>query len=215
LKALRAKGCRELVMAGPVRRPALSELRLDWRAARFFARLGRRAVGDDGLLRAVIAALESEGFEVRGVHDILGDVLAPAGVWGAHAPDPTAWTDIARGRDILRVLGDQDIGQAVVVQQGLVLGVEAIEGTDTLIRRCADLRRAGAGGVLIKLPKPEQERRADLPTVGPETVARAAASGLRGIAVAAGASVVVDIDETISEADRHGIFLLGLDEARP
>jgi hypothetical protein len=214
LRALRGAGCRELVLAGPVRRPALSELRLDWTAMRFFARLGRRTLGDDGLLRAVIAALEREGFRVRGLHEILGDVLGPAGVLGAHAPDDAALRDMARARAVLCALGAADVGQAAVVQQGLVLGVEAIEGTDALLHRCAGLRRAGPGGVLVKLPKPGQETRADLPTIGPATVARAAESGLRGVAVAADASLIVDHEATVAEADRLGLFLYGLESER-
>ena len=210
LRALRRHGCRELVLAGPVRRPALTEMRLDATAVRFFARLGRRALGDDGLLRAVIGALETEGFRVHGLQDVLGDVLAPAGTLGARAPDATAQEDIQRGRAVARLLGQADVGQAVIVQQGLVLGVEAIEGTDALMRRCAALHRAGAGGLLVKMPKPGQDRRADLPAIGPDTVATAAASGLRGIAVAAEATLLVDPEATIAAADRHGLFLHGL-----
>ena len=210
LRALRAAGCSDLVLAGPVRRPALGELRPDWTAMRFFARLGRRAMGDDGLLRAVIGALEGEGFRVHGLHEILGDILAPAGVLGMHVPDDAAHRDIARARDVAAALGRVDVGQAAVVQQGLVLGVEAIEGTDALIRRCAELRRAGPGGVLVKQPKPDQEARADLPAIGPATLSRAAEAGLRGVAVAAGATVVVDYEATVAEADRCGLFLYGV-----
>lgn len=210
LRALRAQGCRELVLAGPVRRPAVTELRPDWTAMRFFARLGRRALGDDGLLRAVMAALEREGFRVRGVHEIVGDVLAPAGVLGNVRPDAAADADVARGREVARALGAVDVGQAVVVQQGMVLGVEAIEGTDALVRRCAELHRRGPGGVLVKLPKPGQDARADLPTLGSATVATAATSGVRGIAFAAESTLLVDPEATIAAADRHGVFLQGL-----
>jgi DUF1009 family protein len=210
LRALRANGCREIVLAGPVRRPAVTEMRLDVTAMRFFARLGRRALGDDGLLRAVIRALEREGFHVRGLHEVIGDALAPAGVLGAMTPNDTASADIERGCAVARALGRADVGQAVIVQQGLVLGVEAIEGTDALIRRCATLHRAGAGGVLVKLPKPGQDKRADLPAIGPATVIAAAESGLRGIAVAAEATLLVDPAATIAAADRHHLFLQGL-----
>jgi len=210
LRALRRAACHEMVLAGPVRRPSLTELRPDWTAMRFFASLGRRALGDDGLLRAVIRALETEGFRVRGLQEILGDVLAPTGALGAVAPDATAREDIRRGRAVAGALGRADVGQAVVVQQGLVLGVEAIEGTDALVRRCAALHRAGPGGVLVKLPKPGQDSRADLPAIGPATIATAAASGLRGLAVAADATLLVDPDATIAAADRHRLFLQGL-----
>ena len=118
--------------------------------------------------------------------------------------------DIAHAERIARALGALDIGQAVVVQQGLVLGVEAIEGTDALLRRCAGLRREGPGGVLVKVEKPGQEQRADRPTIGPQTVALAAEAGLRGIAVEAGATIVLDRDEVVAAADRAGLFVFGI-----
>jgi hypothetical protein len=132
---------------------------------------------------------------------------------GRHVPDAQAEDDIAVGFRVVRALGALDIGQAAVVQQGLVLGVEAIEGTDALIARCAALRREGPGGVLVKAPKPGQERRADLPAIGRRTVEAAAAAGLRGIAVEAGASFVLDRVATAAAADRAGLFVVGV--ARP
>ncbi|HEY1364341.1 MAG TPA: LpxI family protein, partial [Xanthobacteraceae bacterium] len=125
-------------------------------------------------------------------------------------PDAQAAADIEHGLRIARALGALDIGQAVVVQQGLVLGVEAIEGTDELLGRCAALRREGPGGVLVKTAKPGQERRADRPVIGPQTVALAAAAGLRGIAVEAGAAIVIDRDEVAAAADRAGLFVVGV-----
>ena len=107
-------------------------------------------------------------------------------------------------------MGAADVGQATVIQDGLVLGVEALEGTDALLERCAPLRRAGPGGVLVKLSKPGQERRADLPTIGVKTVEGAAAAGLRGIAVEAGGTLVVDAPAVIAAADRQGLFLVGI-----
>ena len=215
LQALRTAGCEELVMAGPVRRPSFGEIRPDLTAARFLGRIGTRALGDDGLLRAVMDLLEREGFRMIGLHQVLPDVLAGAGRLGRHAPDDAAMADIRRGRSVARALGEQDVGQAVVVQQGMVLGVEAIEGTDELLRRCADLRRPGAGGVLVKIKKPQQDARADLPTIGTRTVAGARAAGLRGIAVSAGGAVMVDPDDTIAAADAASLFLYGIDETDP
>jgi DUF1009 family protein len=112
---------------------------------------------------------------------------------------------------VARTLGVLDIGQAVVVQQGLVLGVEAIEGTDALIQRVGPLRRDGPGGVLVKVAKPQQDRRIDLPTIGPATIAQAAAAGLRGIAIEAGGAIILDKAATAAAADEAGLFLLGLD----
>jgi DUF1009 family protein len=211
ISELRKAGVLDLVMAGAVRRPSLGELGLDWRGTQLFARIGARALGDDGLLSAVTRELELEGFRLIGADTVLAHSVASAGLMGAHAPDEQASADIAHGVRIARVLGSLDIGQAVVVQQGLVLGVEAIEGTDALLIRAGEQRRDGVGGVLVKIAKPQQERRVDLPTIGIRTVARAAASGLRGIAVEASASIVLDRPATIAAADAAGLFLVGLD----
>jgi DUF1009 family protein len=185
-------------------------MRPDWRTARFFARIGLKALGDDGLLSAVIGEFESEGFKVLGAHEVLGDLLAPLGVWGAVRPDERAESDIKHGVAVAQGLGALDVGQSVVVQQGIVLGVEAIEGTDALLQRCGTLRRAGPGGVLVKLCKPGQDRRVDLPTIGPDTLKRAQAAGLRGIAVESGAAIVVDLDALVRDADRAGLFVMGI-----
>jgi hypothetical protein len=210
LALLRKNHVRELVLAGGIRRPSLAALRPDWRAAKLFARIGYRALGDDGLLSTVVKELEQEGFRVVGADQLLAAAVVPEGPFGRLRPDPQAQADIERGVCVARTLGTLDVGQAVIVQQGLVLGVEAIEGTDELLRRCAVLRREGPGGVLIKVEKPGQEPRADRPTIGLRTVLLAAAAGLRGIAVEAHATIVLDRDEVIHAADRAGLFLVGL-----
>ena len=211
LKLLRDNGVRELVIAGGVRRPSLSAIRPDWRAAKFFAKVGYRLLGDDGLLSAIAKELEIEGFHLVGAHELLDErASVPEGPLGRLKPNADAMVDIARGIEIARAIGALDIGQAVVVQQGLVLGVEAIEGTDALLRRCTGLRRDGPGGVLIKLEKPGQETRIDRPTVGPQTVRLAAEAGLQGIAVEAGSTLLLDRDEVIRAADAAGLFLIGI-----
>lgn len=211
-EAFHEAGVRELVMAGPVKRPSLRELRPDIRVARFLAKVGRRrALGDDSLLRAIVGALEEDGFSVIGIDDVLGDLIALPRCYGGVRPDDDARQDIARGAEVAKAIGALDIGQSVVVQQGEVLGVEAVEGTDALLKRCGELRRAGTGGVLVKMKKPAQERRADLPTIGPQTVRDAAAAGLRGIAVEAGGTLIVEPDLVAEEADRLGLFVLGID----
>ncbi len=210
IQTLRRAGVGELVMAGPIRRPSLRELRPDLRGLQFFAKVGPDALGDDGLLRAAVAALEEEGFRLLGIEDVLSGILAGEGPLGKLSPDDQAARDIARGVAVARALGAADVGQSVVVQEGLVLGVEAIEGTDRLLARCKDLRRAGPGGVLVKLKKPGQETRVDLPTVGSHTVRRAADAGLRGVAVQAGATLVVDRAAAVEAADAAGLFLVGI-----
>ena len=215
LSLLRENNVTELVLAGSVRRPSLGTLRPDWRAAKLFARIGYRAIGDDGLLSAIVSELEREGFRVLGVDQFLDGELVTEGPLGAVQPSPQSEADIEHGLRIACALGALDIGQAVVVQQGLVLGVEAIEGTDELLRRCAGLRREGLGAVLVKVGKPGQERRADRPTIGPRTVALAAEAGLAGIAVEAGATIILDRDEVISAADPAGLFVVGVRHSWP
>ena len=210
LALLRENHVTELVLAGAIRRPSLATLRPDWRAAKLLARVGYRALGDDGLLSAVVKELEGEGFRVIGPDQLLDRALVPEGPLGILHPDPQALADIERGLHVARTLGALDIGQAVVVQQGLVLGVEAIEGTDELLRRCGALRREGPGGVLIKIEKPGQERRVDQPTIGTRTVELAAETGLAGIAVEADATIVLDRQEVIRAADRAGLFVVGV-----
>ena len=210
-RLLHEAGVEEIVFAGGVKRPTVMSLRPDWRTAKFFARIGYRALGDNGLFSAVIAEIEGEGFKVVGADTILDDALAPRGVFGRVAPDAQAKADIAHGLMIARALGALDIGQAVVVQQGLVLGVEAIEGTDALLARCRELAREGPGGVLVKIAKPGQERRADLPTIGVRTVQAAHAAGLRGIAVEVGSTIVLDRAGIVTAADVAAIFVIGVE----
>jgi DUF1009 family protein len=212
IAALREHGCQDLVMIGPVRRPSLLDLRPDAEGARLLARVGRAAfAGDDGLLAAVIRVLTEEGFRVIGAQEIMREAVAPVGVLTRVTPDAQAMTDINRGIEVARLLGLADVGQGCVVQQGLVLAVEAIEGTDAMLVRAGALRRDGVGGVLVKLVKPGQDKRADLPTIGPDTVRNAAEAGLRGVAFAAKATILADRDACLAAADATGLFLLGLD----
>jgi DUF1009 family protein len=182
---LEEQGIEDLVLVGRVRRPSVMDLRPDLRAVKFFARLGLKGVGDDGLLRALIRELEEDGYRVVGVDDLLPALRAEEGVLGRHVPDAQAEADISRGKAVLAALASADVGQAVVVQQGIVLGVE-------------------------KLSKHGQETRVDMPTIGPDTVSRAAEAGLRGIAIEAGATIVVDRSELVRAADRAGLFVLGI-----
>ncbi len=212
IEQFRAHGVRQIVMCGRAQRPSLMAIRPDAGMARMLVRVGIAAwQGDDGLLKAVVRILEEDGFEVVPSQAIVRDILPEPGLLGATAPGELARGDIRRGIAVVRALGAADVGQCAVVQQGLVLGVEAIEGTDALLARCAGLRREGPGGVLVKLVKPGQDRRVDLPTIGPVTVAGAAGAGLVGIAIEARGTIVVDRPATVAAADAAGLFLLALD----
>ncbi len=214
INTLKSHGISDLVLIGSMRRPSLPELKPDIRTARFFARLGLRAFGDDGLLRAIREELEAEGFIIHGIQEFAHDLLAGEGAIGRHKPRRTDWVDIDRGIEISRMMGALDIGQAAVVQEGIVLGVEAAEGTDELIRRCAKLRRTGRGGVLVKTSKPRQDENLDLPTIGPRTITLCAEAGFAGIVVQAHHSLLIDPQEIADTANKHGLFVLGVDLAK-
>jgi DUF1009 family protein len=210
-QALREHHCGEVVMIGPVKRPSLLALRPDAEGAKLLAKIGRAAfAGDDGLLAAIIRVLNEDGFTVLGAHDIMADMLGPSGLLTAAAPDAVAMADVERGVLVLKMLGPADVGQACVVQQGIVLAMEAVEGTDAMLGRIAGLARPGPGGVLVKLAKAGQDRRADLPTLGKQTIQNANMAGLRGIAFEAGGTILTDRQEMITAADAAGLFLIGV-----
>ena len=203
-----------VVLAGTVARPRPAALM--GAAALLRDRDGLRAVtgGDDGLLRRVVALIESRGHPVVGVDAVAPDLLAPEGPLGRlRAPAEAA--AISVGRAVLAALSPFDIGQGVVVAGSRVLAVEGPEGTDRMLARVRPglldrLRRHRRGGVLVKVAKGGQDRRVDLPAIGPRTVRRAARAGLAGIAVGAGSTLVLDRAETGAVADRLGLFVIGL-----
>ncbi len=207
---LRRAGVEEVVLAGGIGRPSWRSVKPDLRGLKMLPRVLAASQGDGSILSVAIRELESEGFRVIGIEDVMTDLLAPEGLLGIIRPDPLAEADIAKATEVALAIGAVDVGQAVVVQQGMVLGVEAVEGTDALLERCAGLRRDGAGGVLLKLKKPGQDRRADLPTIGPTTLDKALAAGLRGIAVEAGATLVVDRKALVAKADDRHFFVVGV-----
>jgi len=212
LELLRQHDCRDLVLVGPVRRPSLLSLRPDAEGTRILAKIGAAAfLGDDGMLAAVVRVLGEEGFTILGAHEVMETMLGASGVVSRLKPDAAAWGDIHRGIEVARALGSVDVGQGCIVQQGIVLAVEAVEGTDQMLARAAGLARPGPGGVLIKLVKPGQDRRTDLPTIGPRTLVAAAGAGLRGVAFEAGGTLLTDRAACVAEADRLGLFLFGID----
>ena len=211
---LKGHGVRQVVLAGTVARPSVLSLRPDAAGVRLLARIGRAAfTGDDSILRAVMNVLAEDGFEVLGAQQVLAGLLPPAALLAGPAPDDLARADIQRGLAVCRALGAVDVGQGCVVQQGLVLAVEAIEGTDAMLARAGALHREGPGGVLVKALKPGQSRLADLPTIGPRTVEAARAAGLRGLAFEAGGTILLERDATIAGAAAAGLFLLAFDPA--
>lgn len=200
----------EVVLIGTIHRPSLADLMPDLRTTAFFAKIGLKSLGDDGILRALVKEIETEHFRVVGIHEVLPELLVREGVLTKHKPDKQALADIKRGVEVGLTLGRLDVGQSVVVQQGLVLGVEGIEGTDELIKRCGGYQRKGSGGILVKLRKPQQDMRIDLPTIGTRTIENLHNAGMRGVAIHAGNALIVNEPEVIKLADKYEMFITGI-----
>jgi DUF1009 family protein len=220
LAFMKSQGVQDLVFCGRVQRPNFSDMRVDWTGVKILPRLALAgAKGDDALLAFIVKEMEGYGYRVLGADQVLADLLATAGLWTKTSPTPEQQADIDRGREVVRAMGLLDIGQCAVISGGLVLAVEAAEGTDRMLARVAELPAELKGdpenrrGVLVKMPKPGQERRIDLPAIGLETLKRVASAGMAGIAVEAGGALVMDRQALIDFADSHGIFVLGFEKA--
>jgi DUF1009 family protein len=216
-EALGRAGCEAICLAGRVDRPDFSALKPDLRGLKALpGAIAAARRGDDALLRFLVGEFEKEGFAVEGAHEVAAGLTLGNGPLGALAPAPEHEDDIARAMEIAAEIGRLDVGQGAVVCRGLVLAVEAQEGTDAMLARVAGLPEALRGaakapqGVLAKRPKPIQEHRVDLPTIGPATVEGAARAGLAGIVGPAGGVLVMDRDGVIAAADRLGLFIVGL-----
>ncbi|MFM8820485.1 MAG: UDP-2,3-diacylglucosamine diphosphatase [Phenylobacterium sp.] len=219
IRVLKTAGCASVCLAGNVARPDFAALKPDLRGMALLPRLVLEArKGDDALLRAVLDEFRKEGFAIEGAHEARSDLVLGAGPLGRRAPRPEDLADIQRALEIARRIGELDIGQGAVVCGGLVLAVEAQEGTDAMLRRVAEevapALRGQAGrrrGVLAKAPKPIQETRVDLPTLGPATVRGAARAGLAGIAGEAGRTLVLEREAVVALADELGLFVVGVE----
>ena len=210
LTALKQKNVSHIVFAGGIRRPSWSELGLDWKGTMWLARMGLKSLGDDGILSAATQLLESEGFEVLSPSYFIDYLRCPVGCLTNTKPTHEDEKDIERGLSILSLLSAADVGQGVIVQQGLVLAIEAIEGTAQMIMRAGELKRAGSGGVLVKVMKLNQNQKVDLPTIGPQTIHELVKAGLKGVAVGALTTQVIDLSETVKLANQAGLFLVGI-----
>nr|WP_252192921.1 LpxI family protein [Rhizobium sp. CSW-27] len=222
-RLFRERDVRRVVMSGGVRR------RPEWRQIRptlsTLIKLPQAlktllAGGDDAVLRMVISLFEGMGCRVVGVHEILPGLLADIGTLGRHQPDADDRRDIARGAEAARLLGQLDVGQGAVSVGGRIVALEGVEGTDAMLQRVGELRTAGRvsrrrRGALVKLCKPQQDMRADLPTIGPSTIHAIVAAGLGGIAVEAGRALIVEREAMLQAADEAGVFICGIDAGLP
>ena len=204
LRALRRRGVTRICMCGRVTRPALSLRALDLPTLRLLPRVVRALRrGDDGALRIVIGILEGAGFQVLGAHEAAPDLLPPAGILTEVNPGPEAAALALLGDRVSAAQGRADLGQAAVLRGGRVAAQEDDAGTDAMLARLAP----GQGGQLYKAPKPGQDRRADLPVIGPATVAGAARAGLDGLVIEAGGVMVLDRDRVLRDLDAAGMYL--------
>lgn len=217
LRLARAAGCRDVVFIGALVRPSIWQVHPDLVGLSFLPKVLRAfRGGDNHLLSGMGKVLEGEGFRLRGAHEVAPQILMPDGAIGRIKPSERNDADIALGLDYLRAAGPFDVGQAVVVAGHHVLAVEAAEGTDAMLARVGEMRASGrvrvaAGtGVLVKAPKPTQDRRFDLPSIGPKTVEGAVQAGLAGIAVVAGETIIAEPELLRAAADKAGIFVIGL-----
>jgi DUF1009 family protein len=216
-RAARAAGCNEMVWIGSLVRPSIWQVRFDWSTIKIMPRIAAAFYGgDDYLLSSVAKLVEEKGFRVRGAHEVAPEILVPQGALGGVQPNDRDRADIALGLDYLHATGNFDVGQAVVVAGKYVLAVEAAEGTDGMLARVAEMRANGrvrtpvGTGVLVKAPKRAQDRRFDLPSIGPQTVEGIVRAGLAGIAVAAGETIVAEPAQLVQAADRAKVFVAGV-----
>lgn len=222
VRLARNAGCQALCLAGRVQRPNLAALKLDLKGAAIIPGLVAAArQGDEGLLRYLMGVLESEGFAVEGAHQVMSDLTLPLGPLGRRKPSPRDQDDIVKAIAIARAVGGLDAGQGAVVCDGLVLALEAQEGTDAMLRRVAELPSAVRGalrrrrGVLAKVAMPIQDERIDLPTIGPATIEGVDRAGLAGVVGVASKMIVLERQAVAAAADACGVFVVGVADQGP
>ncbi|HEY0103685.1 MAG TPA: UDP-2,3-diacylglucosamine diphosphatase LpxI [Brevundimonas sp.] len=216
LSALKKAGCEAVTFAGAVSRPDFKSLKPDFKGATLLPGIiAAASKGDDALLRKILSVFEGEGYVIEGADDILGGETLAAGAIGGITPTEEQLSDLRKALHVAEKAGELDIGQGSVVCDGLVLAVEAQEGTDAMLARVAslpaDLRGSSTEpkGVLAKAPKPIQDLRVDMPVIGSRTVEMAAAAGLAGVGGIAGKLILIDREEIVAAADRLGLFVWG------
>lgn len=211
MRAFKAAGVSEIVFAGGVRSPGIYTLWPDMTLLKVLLGIGLRLGSDDRILRAVSTMVANHGFRLVAAQDIVPKLIAEKCCYTRLEPTKSDWLDIARGFEVAKALGKLDVGQGCVVQGGYVLGVETVEGTDALIARAGQEARYKKKGCLVKVVKPQQDRRFDMPSIGPKTVAAIAEAGFKGIAIEAGGSLILRLNDVVRAANKAGIFIVGFD----
>lgn len=210
LSVIKKFGATKVVLAGKVKRIKLSRLLFDIKGAQLFTKIMRNGMADDSLLRSIITFLEMEGLKVIPADAIVTDMFAEKGVLTSTKPKSHELDEIVKGKKILRDISKHDMGQALIIQAGLILGVEAAEGTDELIHRCGAIQqKINERPILIKMMKVSQDKKVDVPCIGKDTIRNLHEASIRGVAIEAKKTYILDKKETIKLANDLKIFIYG------
>ena len=210
MKAFKNNNVHDIVLAGGIKRPSFKEMIPDWEGVKIITKLAVKKMSDDNLFRAVMDEIENRGFKVVGIEEVVPEMLFFEGIYGKIKPSDEDMDDINRGITVAKALGAVDVGQAVVVQEGMVLAVEAIEGTDMMLSRAATVKKKGKSPIMVKVLKPGQDMRVDLPAIGLQTIEQLKKYGIGGIAVEAGGILMIEREAVVKMADEEGIFIIGV-----
>jgi len=210
MKFFKKNDIQNIVLAGGIKRPSFKELIPDWQGMKMLTKIAIKKMSDDNLFRAVINEAENLGFKILSIEEVVPEMMFYEGVYGKVKPSKEDMDDIERGIVVAKALGAVDVGQAVVVQEGMVLAVEAIEGTDMMLSRAASVKKEGKAPVMVKVLKPKQDLRVDLPAIGLQTIEQLKKYGIKGIAVEAGGILLIEREAVIKKADESGIFIIGI-----
>ena len=213
LEVLKQRGVKDICLCGAIERPNLDPAALDAQTVPLVPTLMQAAgQGDDAALRAIMQLFEQAGFSIKAAHDLVPSLVASEGILSTRAPDAQMHDDVAHGMAVLAALSPFDIGQACVVGQGQVIGIETIAGTDALIAGLPDVPQRKAA-MLIKAPKSDQDLRADMPTIGPDTINAVAEMALAGVAIKAGGVLMIAPERCVELANEYGLVLWAHGEA--
>jgi len=210
IKTFRNNNIQDIVLAGGIKRPSFKELIPDWEGMKILTKLAIKKMSDDNLFRSVIKEVEMLGFRILSIEEVVPDMMFYEGIYGKVKPSKEDMDDIERGFVVAKALGAVDVGQAVVVQEGMVLAVEAIEGTDRMLARAASVKKEGKPPIMVKVLKPKQDLRVDLPAIGLLTIEQLKKYGIKGIAVEAGGILLIEREAVIKMANEAGIFIIGI-----
>jgi len=211
-KSFQINEVKEIVFAGGIRRPSFKELIPDWEGVKLLGKLAIKKMSDDDIFKMLISEIESKGFKVIGAQEVMPHILFTDGLYGKTKPSEADFEDIKLGIKVAKAMGSLDVGQACVVQESIILAVEAREGTDAMIERVGTLKRAGKPPVFIKVVKPDQDTRVDLPVIGPRTMECVIRNGIKGLAVEAGGTIFLEKEKVLKMADNAKIFVIGVDK---